>query len=196
MKATVVGVLLVFGFSCQSKPEQESSWGGTSEAPNEVSWTTVIASPEEPGERLVVEGRVYLEDGHTPAPGVTIYAYHTNAQGEYPKRGDETGNGRLHGYLRGWMRTDSSGRYRIETIRPAPYPTHDGEPAHIHYTIQPSGGEEYWINAAWFSDDPRVTDELVSGLKRKGGSSNVMEVSRDSDGVWHGQRDIVLAVYE
>ena len=101
MKATVLGVLLVFGFSCQSKPEQGSSWGGTSEAPNDVSWSTRIASAEELGERLVVVGTVYLEDGLTPAPGVLIYAYHTNAQGKYPKRGDEAGNGRLHGYLRG-----------------------------------------------------------------------------------------------
>ena len=187
--------LLVFGSACASKAEQACSWCGVAEAPNSLSWTTRIAPPNEPGEKLIVTGTVYQIDGVTPAPGVTLYVYHTNAEGVYPKRGDETGNGRHHGYLRGWMRTDMEGRYRFETIRPAAYHTHGGEPAHIHYTIQPMGGEEYWINAAWFDDDPRVTDELMAGLKRKGGFSNVMAVTRDSEGFWHGKRDIVLALY-
>jgi len=166
------------------------------DAPDSLSWSTRIVSDAEPGERLVVTGTVFEEDGRTPAAGVRVYVYHTNIEGVYPKRGDERGNGRLHGYLRGWMQTDAAGLYRFETIRPAPYRTHGGEPAHIHYTIQPPGGEEYWLNAAWFADDPRVTDDLVAKLRRQGGFTNVMDVSRDASGVWHGRRDIILEVYE
>ncbi|KAA3614254.1 MAG: intradiol ring-cleavage dioxygenase [Planctomycetota bacterium] len=188
--------LLALGFSCASEPEQDCSWCGAHEAPRSLSWNTTIAPPDEPGEKLVVTGTIYQEDGSTPAADVLVYVYHTNVEGVYPKRGDETGNARRHGYLRGWMRTDEEGRYRFETIRPAPYHTHGGEPAHIHYTIQPKGSREYWINAAWFSDDPRVTDELLAGLNRQGGFSNVMQVSQDANGVWHGKRDLILATYE
>jgi protocatechuate 3,4-dioxygenase beta subunit len=155
-----------------------------------------IAPTTEPGDRLIVEGTVFQENGVAPAKGVLIYVYHTNAEGVYPKKGDETGNAALHGYLRGWMKTDSEGRYRFETIRPAPYETHGGEPAHVHYTIQVPEGREYWLNAAWFSDDPRVTPEAQSPLERTGGFSNVMEVSRDTAGVWHARRDIILESYD
>ena len=61
--------------------------------------------------------------------------------------------------------------------------------------IQAPGGVEYWLNAAWFSDDARVTEELLAGLERTGGFSNVMEVARDAAGVWHGRREVVLESY-
>jgi protocatechuate 3,4-dioxygenase beta subunit len=175
---------------------QECGWCGMQDAPASLSWSTRIAPASEPGERLVVTGTIYREDGLTPAGGVVIYVYHTNNQGVYPKRGDERGNARNHGYLRGWMRTGPEGNYRFETIRPAPYHTHGGEPAHIHYTIQAPGEREYWLNAAWFSDDPRVTEENLTALQRTGGFSNVMDVSRDPEGTWHGRRDIILETYE
>jgi protocatechuate 3,4-dioxygenase beta subunit len=168
------------------------NWSGMHDAPDSLSWSTRIAQSTEPGERLVVTGTVYGEDRTTPERDVRIYVYHTNAEGVYPKRGDERGTGRYHGYLRGWMKTDAEGRYQFETIRPAPYETHGGEPAHVHYTIQAPGEAEYWLNAAWFSDDPRVTAERLATLQRTGGFSNVMEVSRDASGVWHARRDIVL----
>lgn len=76
-------------------------WRGADEAPDSLSWQISIAPPDEPGDSLIVTGTVYRPDGRTPAPGVILYVYHTNAQGIYPKKGDETGNGRRHGYLRG-----------------------------------------------------------------------------------------------
>lgn len=171
---------------------QDCEWCGTGEAPATVSWSTQIAPASEPGERLIVTGFVFQSDGETPAPGVLIYAYHTNSGGIYPKRGDETGNGLRHGYLRGWVKTDSAGRYRFDTIRPAAYQSQGGEPAHIHYTVQAPGQAEYWLDGAWFSDDPRVTGDLIATLTRQGGFPNVMSVARDSLGVWHGRRDIRL----
>ena len=35
--------------------------------------------------KMLVSGRVFLPDGKTPAPGVVVYAYHTNQQGIYPQ---------------------------------------------------------------------------------------------------------------
>lgn len=175
---------------------QDCNWCGMQDAPENPPWSIQIASEDESGERLVVTGTVYEEDGSTPAEGVLIYVYHTNDEGVYPKRGDEQDNARYHGYLRGWMRTDAQGRYRFETTRPAPYHTHGGEPAHIHYTVQAPGREEYWLNAAWFSDDPRVNAEYLAGLERVGGFTNVIDVSQDASDTWHGRRDIILATYD
>ena len=157
---------LLLACSLSAQAQQTCAWCGMQDAPDSLSWSFQIALEGEPGDRLFVEGTVYQQDGETPAEEVLIYVYHTNARGVYPKRGDETDNAARHGYLRGWMKTDSEGRYRFETIRPAPYETHGGEPAHVHYTIQAPGQDEYWLNAAWFSDDPRDTRENLARAAR------------------------------
>jgi len=176
-------------------PQQDCEWCGAQDAPEDPSWETRLAPPGEPGEPLVMEGRVYELDGKTPAAGVLVYVYHTNAEGIYPRRGDETGNGRRHGYLRGWMKTDDQGRYRFTTIRPAPYPNRR-DPAHIHMTLKPPDEEEYWINSTWFRGDPLITEEQRCSLKRPAGPTNIVELKRNSEGGWRGKRDIVLRQVE
>lgn len=151
----------------------------------------VLAGPDEPGERLVLTGTVSASDGETPVPGVLVYAYHTDLTGRYTKRGDETGNGRRHGRLRGWLVTDERGRYRIDTIRPGGYPG-STEPAHIHMTVRPPGGEERWIDSVEFVDDPRLT--AAHRTRREGrGGSGIVEPVRGEDGVWRARRDVVLS---
>lgn len=179
-----------------STEQQKCNWCGTSEAPENVDWRTVIPPKDEPGQKLIISGTIYHPDGESPAEGMIIYVHHTNIEGIYPKRGDEKGNGKLHGYLRGWMKTDNKGRYEFETIRPAPYKTHGGEPAHIHYSIEGPGYPEYWLTGIWFSDDPRVTDELVNEVGRNGGFSNVIDLNKDKNGVLRGRRDIILEKYD
>lgn len=165
-------------------------WCGAAEAPGDLDWRTTLAGPDEPGERLVLEGTVREPDGATPAAGVLLYVYHTNAEGRYEPRGEAPGNERRHGALRGWVRTGEDGRYRVKTIKPAPYPNRR-EPAHIHITVTPPGGEEDWIDSVVFDDDPLLTaDELDRGTGR--GGSGVVTLTRDADDVLHAVRDIVL----
>lgn len=171
-------------------PLPDCEWCGASEAPANVSWRTTIAPDDEPGKRLVLRGRVMKPDGVTPAPGVVVYAYHTDAKGVYPKRGDEKGNARRHGYLRGWARTDSAGRYEFRTIRPEPYPG-GTNPAHIHMTVKESGKEEYWIDEVHFDDDPILTPGARAGLRGIGGAG-IVRVRPGPDGVGEAVRDIVL----
>ncbi len=179
-----------------SVPNQEKpSWSGAFEAPANVSWRTIIPPQGEPGEKLIISGTVYLPDRRTPAKDVTVYVYHTNNKGVYPKKGNEKGNGKYHGYLRGWMKTDANGMYEFETIRPAPYQTHDGEPAHIHYTIEAADYPEYWLTGLWFSDDPRVT-AYKDKIERDGGFSNITTLSLDENNVLRGTRNIMLQRFE
>lgn len=172
-------------------PLPECEWCGADEAPAEgLTAEMTLAGPDEPGERLVVTGTVYASDGATPAPGVLVYAYQTDLTGLYTRRGDETGNGRRHGRLRGWLVTDERGRYRIDTIRPGGYPGRP-DPAHIHLTVRPPGGEETSIDAVEFADDPRLTAAYRARLQGRGGSG-VVEPVRGDDGVWRATRDVVL----
>ncbi|MFW6080149.1 MAG: intradiol ring-cleavage dioxygenase [Gemmatimonadota bacterium] len=165
------------------EPLRDCEWCGADEAPAELDWRTTIAGESEPGERIVVRGTVYEPDGETPASGVILYLYHTDAEGVYPRRGDETGNARRHGHLRGWLRTDARGRYEFRTIRPGNYPGRDAA-AHIHVTVKRPDRPEDWVASFLFADDPQ--------LDRDPARPNVLDPRRDEDGVWHGTRDIVL----
>ena len=163
---------------------------GAADAPAALTWEARLAPTGEPGTPLVVTGVVYRPDARTPAAGVLVYAYHTNAAGVYPRRGGETGNAQRHGYLRGWLRTDARGRYRLTTIRPAPYPRRD-DPAHIHLTVTSPAGEERWIDSIVFDDDPRLTPRRRAELRNVGGSG-VVRVTRGQDGVLSATRHVVL----
>ena len=160
------------------------------EAPAPLTDRMTIAPPSEPGTRLVLEGTIFRPDGKTPAPGVLLYAYHTNAEGHYAHGPAATGQGRWHGDLRGWLKTRADGRYRIETIRPAPYPGRD-IPAHIHMHVMAPGGRERYIDDVVFDDDPLVTATWRSRSENIGGSG-IIHLEPDASGVLHGRRDIVL----
>lgn len=171
--------------------QNNPSWSGAFEAPTNVSWRTTIPPKSESGEKLIISGTVYFPDGKTPAKDVIVYVYHTNNKGIYPKKGNENGHGKYHGYLRGWMKTDTNGKYEFETIRPASYETHGGEPAHIHYTIEHSDYPEYWLTGLWFSDDSRVASSLDK-IERDGGFSNITTLNKDDNNILKGTRNIIL----
>ena len=110
-----------------------------------------IAPEGEPGQPLIVHGRVFRPDGKTPAPGVIVFAYHTDAKGLYHRDGE-------HGWrLRGWAVTDQEGRFEFATIRPAPYPS-GKVPAHIHWAIEGGGVPRQWAEELRFDDDPLPTE--------------------------------------
>ena len=101
---------------------------------------------------MVISGSVYQADGSTPAPGGIVYVYHTNTNGEYAKRDNETGWAKRHGYLRDWMRTDAAGRYQFRSIRPAAF-RYRTAPAHIHIIIKEPDRQEFWIDQYNFEGD-------------------------------------------
>jgi protocatechuate 3,4-dioxygenase beta subunit len=179
--------------AAQSRPDLYRCEG--CEAVNErsfagLSWRAAIPPPGEPGERMILTGRVVKPDGKTPAAGVVVYAYHTNARGVYPTRGGERGWDRRHGYLRGWVVTNPQGEYRFDTIRPAAYPGRT-DPAHVHMIVKEPERREYWIDELVFEDDPLVDARYRSRAQDRGGSG-IVRPERDSTGGWLARRDIVL----
>jgi protocatechuate 3,4-dioxygenase beta subunit len=197
MTRFLIAPFVLIALACEGNAQQGPTrpplpaceWCGADEAPSGLSSEITIASKSEPGDRLTLTGIVFQADGRTPARGVLIYAYHTNAKGVYPQRGDETGNARRHGYLRGWLQTGPDGRYTIHTIRPAAYPGRS-DPAHIHLTIRPAGGIEDYIDAVEFADDPLLTAGERARREGRGGPG-IVTVRREN-GVLRATRDIVL----
>lgn len=165
-------------------------WCGADEAPSNVSWLTTIAGKDEPGQRIIIRGKVTKADGVSPASDVVLYVYHTNAKGIYGRKGNETGNGRRHGYLRGWMKTDSTGRYEFRTIRPGAYPG-GTNPEHVHVTVKEAVKQEYWIDDFHFEDDPLLTPASRTHLQNRGGSG-VLTLKPGRDGIPEAVRNITL----
>lgn len=160
--------------------------------PREIGWSARIADESEPGEPMEIGGRVYRSDGTTPAPGVILYVYHTDAKGYYSPASGATGLARRHGHLRGWMRTGASGEYLFRTIRPAPYPQRS-IPAHVHPIVKEPHLVEYYLDEYRFEGDPLLTADERARAENRGGSG-IIRLERNRDGVWIGRRDIVLGL--
>ena len=146
-----------------------------------------LISADEPGEPLLVSGRVVAADGATPLEGLTLYVHHTGARGLYS---DADGNGQPpQPRLKGRMTTDREGRYEFRTIKPASYPGRRN-PAHIHASVSGRGMAERWIEDYLFDDDPLLTADVRARFEGRGRFSPVLVLTRGPDGVLRGVRDI------
>ena len=118
---------------------------GSCNAPEKLSWKTVIPPKNEPGEPLIITGKVFQPDGKTPAEGIVLWVYHTDRTGYYNARDDAS-----HPRLNGWMKIGADGKYEFRTIRPGAYP-HRATPAHIHAHIYGPEYSERSIDDFWFT---------------------------------------------
>ncbi len=139
--------------------------------------------------QLKITGKVFENDGRTPAENVIIYIYHTNREGIYETRGNETAWAKRHGHIRGWIKTGKDGKYTFYTFRPAAYPDRS-EPEHIHVTIKEPYKSEYYLDDFLFDDDPLLTQDARSKLNNRGGSGIVKP--DQINGQLTVERDIVL----
>ena len=155
-------------------------------AEEELNWRTSFpVEKDEDGEKMIVSGTVYDEDGNTPLAGVVVYAYHTDAKGYYSYHGSGNRNPRL----KGWMRTNDEGRYEFESIRPAPYPQ-GSIPAHVHYVVTRPDEREQSFELV-FEGDPLVSDRVRDRAK-EGGFWIVSAIERNDEGAWSCAADLVL----
>lgn len=104
-------------------------------------------------QKLIITGKVYQLDGKTPASNVIIYYWHTDDNGLYSPNSKTPDKAKEHGHLRGWVKSDKDGNYKINTSRPAAYPNQD-IPQHVHLSIkEPDINNEYFADL-YFDDDP------------------------------------------
>jgi protocatechuate 3,4-dioxygenase beta subunit len=157
---------------------------------SELSWTDTLPDFYDAGPKLEISGIIYQRDGKTPAPDVVLYIYHTNQQGIYPTRGNETGWAKRHGYIRGWVKTNTDGRYRFFTLRPAAYPGGEN-PQHIHPIIKEPNLNEYYIDEYLFAGDP-ILKAHPQKEERRGGSG-IIKV-QEKDGMQFATRHIILGL--
>ncbi len=156
-----------------------------------LNWIDTLPDFNDPGPKIEISGVIYKPDGKTPAKDVILYIYHTDQAGLYAQKGNETGWGKRHGYIRGWIRTNEKGEYKFYTLVPASYPN-SKNPKHIHPTIKEVGFSEYWIDEFVFDDDPLLPNEERNRKQPVGG--NGILKTRLENGMLRATRNITLGL--
>lgn len=157
---------------------------------NSLTATDTLAGFDPQLKKLLISGTVYQADGRTPAAGVVLYLYHTNAEGIYPKRKEDTGWAKRHGYIRGSVITDKKGHYSFYTNQAGNYPGRDAA-AHIHPTLLEPNGKYYYVEDYYFEGDPFLTERELRPEAPRGGTVGVLQLTPKGD-LWIGQRDFIL----
>jgi catechol 1,2-dioxygenase len=150
-----------------------------------------ITPPLEPGDPLLIRGRIWGFDTRQSLAHATLDIWQANANGRYdnddpdkpPKEGVFLNRARLI--------TDENGYYEFETIHPGRYQidTNVWRPSHIHYMIQHPGYQKL-VTQLYFRGDPyNKTDQFI-----KQSLIIDLEAVKLPQGIYHaGNFDIVLA---
>lgn len=160
--------------------------------------TSLLAGPDEPGDKLLLTGRVLSADCRTPLPGALVEVWQANHAGLYDtnKPGNFTEAAAFH--LRGMIQTDGKGQYEIQTIVPGRYPVPPNlpglekyagltRPAHIHFRVMESLHVPV-TTQLYFRGDPFIEADPWAGHK----PSLAIDLRQDGK-LLRGVFDIVLA---
>jgi protocatechuate 3,4-dioxygenase beta subunit len=150
--------LLDVAFAMTSIDASRTDFGGTRPnlegpyyRPNAPLRPNSVLFDRNPGPKasiLTLTGTVTDAETGQVIPGAELDIWHADENGVYDRQGF---------YLRGIVRTDENGRYRLRTVAPNDYSEHDGDPigelframgqgntraAHIHLKIRVDGVEQ------------------------------------------------------
>ena len=157
----------------------ESDYLGPMYAPG-APRRSVLAGPNEPGDRLRIRGTVFGPDCRTPLPKTLLDVWQADARGNYHDAGEQY-------RLRGQILTDARGRYELDTVRPGGY---GGRPAHIHVTVS-APGHEALTTQIYFKGDPVLDHDSCGRGCNSDDPHRIIALGRQA-GALAGSFDIVL----
>ena len=147
---------------------------------------------DEGKQKLILTGKVFQLDGRTPASDVVIYYWHTDDSGLYSSNDETSKQAKEHGKLRGWVKSDKSGNYKIKTSRPDAYPN-DNIPQHIHLSIkEPDIINEYYADL-YFDDDPLYLKHKKKYGKLDRAGTEILRIVLDGN-IQIAEHNIVLGL--
>jgi len=147
-----------------------------------------LPPPGEPGEPMVVTGRV-VDDAGKPIMDALLFAYQADSRGLYSEpTAASPGGDNSRPRIAGLLRTDYEGKFELTTIRPASYPN-TRNPQHIHYEVFAPGFQPR-ITEIVFEDDPVLTPESRAQAVRS--NYLISAVTRDAKGVQRASSDVLM----
>ena len=149
--------------------------------------SNILASTSEPGDRIIISGKVYTNDCVTPIPNALIDVWHADDQGNYDNVGYN---------LRGTLYSDANGDYMYETIWPGKYPLSatQNRPSHIHLKASANGHNDLTTQIYFANDTDIPTDAAASITSGTFDATNriISMTQNTSTGKWEGSFDIIL----
>ncbi|HUH02894.1 MAG TPA: hypothetical protein VML75_12940 [Kofleriaceae bacterium] len=148
---------------------------------------TKIAADDEPGERILLSGRVFTDDCETPLAGALLDIWQADRDGVYHDAGTDF-------RLRGQVLTDADGRFMVDTIKPGNYTlaANVWRPAHIHFTASMPGHRPV-TTQLYFQGDPYLPPNDGCGSCGSDDPDRVVELVGDAAAGWTAEWNIVLA---
>ena len=137
-----------------------------------------LANKDEPGEPLVIFGKIVDRKTNRPINAVSIFCYQTDSSGIYSSSGNDE-----EARIRGTVYTNESGCFKIKTILPGDYPGQKNS-RHLHYVINAKNHSEK-KSILFFKG---FTTENITGQS----PLIVLEIHKDSTGTWVGSTDFYL----
>ncbi len=135
-----------------------------------------MVDPNEPGQRIRLDGRIVDMETGEPLPGALMQLFHTDASGEY-RPGMDAGGGAGNPRLFGYLRTDAEGRFTVDTIMPERYPN-STVPRHVHYRVWAEGYPEH-VSECFFDADPNLSEKTRKSAPER--NFPIVELERDSE---------------
>ncbi len=123
----------------------------------DAPFRTVLASADEPGTRLFIDGQIFGNDCETPLANTLVDVWHATENGCYSVRESCPDEDPFN--CRGQMLTDADGQFSFETIMPGWYLNGASfRPSHLHMIIVPQGSPAL-ITQIYFEGDPYIEDD-------------------------------------
>lgn len=155
-----------------------------SENPPNIS-DNKLAKSDEPGERIIITGRVTNLDCSEMISDAIIDVWHADNDGAYDNVGFN---------LRGKFKTNKQGFYSFETIKPGKYLNgRQFRPSHIHFKITPPG-KDTLVTQLYFKGDSDIAKDAAASITSGSfdATHRIIELKKNSarelEGVW----DIVV----
>lgn len=139
-------------------------------------------------QKLKVTGTIYENDGVTPAKNVMLFIHHTDENGDFELKRQ---NKKRYVHHRGWVKTDSDGKYTFYTFVPGKY-LYGNELTQILPIIKEPNKPEYKIETFLFDNDPLLTGKCRQKVEETNPKRILTLKLNKEEGLFEAKRDIVL----
>jgi len=139
----------------------------------------------EPGERMIISGRIYNLDCSQVIPNAVVDIWHANHNGQYDNVGYN---------LRGYTVSNNQGFYIFETIKPGKYLNGaQYRPSHIHFKITPPDFPTL-TTQLYFEGDTDIDADAAASIETGtyNASDRIINLNLNSDNVLEGTWDIII----
>ncbi|TNJ41678.1 hypothetical protein KFZ70_13045 [Tamlana fucoidanivorans] len=136
--------------------------------------------------KLKITGTIYESDGVTPAKNVLLFIEQSDEEGNFVLKRH---NKKRYVHHRGWVKTDSDGKYTLYTFVPGSY-IYGSEPKQILPVIKEPNKPEYKLESFLFDNDPMLTEKCRTKVEATN-PQRILKLDK-KEGLFVTTKDIVL----